>query len=702
MALGFETNAAQAALRARAFNVDDAAEALLMAGMASSGNGCVTCDDDRSLPFEVLVLARESSASSTGARLEPRGRWGRGTSDHPLEVGVSTASSSVEKCPGGDGFTDDGARCGSVDDDAALALKLQADEMDSELPPGVFAEVDATDDATLAMAVHLEEEEHLTVGGATMDVGLREAQFRAYDEMLNQEDAEKWHGHGDLMNGGLQRDTLTLEGMDKTTCYSIGHGRLSEKTFYELLSLHSVRALYDVRASDYRGDVHAPCQQYSVRALRSACKVRGITYKHIALGRESAYGMLAHISSDEGQHALIELVWHAKRHRTAFLGFDEDWGADHRQVVAEELAKLGHVVQHIDVSGSLEEHTPGKPFPDFLLREEEKLRKLEKMREAGELKRPEKSAVDRSTEAVASRLDRPAEVVDAMDEMRGARNQTELVQVQRKLARIQRVADKKSALAGKVLANTPHWIMEEAREQEAWIAQKKAEKVQAAAGTASSAPRPAKVVDPPSEVDRGGELLVECAGCAQQFAWTDLAQGDGRCQTCAGVPAQTVLPDDSQAACSVSNVFVGSVPEDAADDKADELLVECITCATLTPWNVLALGDGACPSCCGACDVFEGAATTTEPHTDAMSSSDIAGTRRLAPDAMSSTTVGCAAAATSSPDSQAQPAATDAAASSAKVRRPGAAVPDGSAAALRSGWRRSRQRDVATACAVGS
>merc|ERR1719491_1727375 len=98
------------------------------------------------------------------------------------------------------------------------------------------------------------------------------------------------------------------------------------------------------------------------------------------------------------------------------------------------------------------------------------------MRQAGELKRPDKSAVDRSSESIASRLARPAEEVDAMDELRAAGNQVELVQVQRKLARVQRIAEEKGLLANKALTNTPQWILDEAREQEAWIAQKKVEK----------------------------------------------------------------------------------------------------------------------------------------------------------------------------------------------------------------------------------
>ena len=60
--------------------------------------------------------------------------------------------------------------------------------------------------------------------------------------------------------------------------------------------------LYDFRASDHRGDVHAPCEHFSVRALKSSCRMRGIAYKHVALGRESAYGILKHVKMDEVRH----------------------------------------------------------------------------------------------------------------------------------------------------------------------------------------------------------------------------------------------------------------------------------------------------------------------------------------------------------------------------------------------------------------
>ena len=126
----------------------------------------------------------------------------------------------------------------------------------------------------------------------------------------------------------------------------------------------------------------------------------GIHYKHAPLGREAAYGMLAHIKSDEARHALIELCWQAKRKRTAFLGRDSDYRLDPRQVPAEELVQAGHRVEHVHPSGATDPHVAcNGDYPDWLKTEEERLRKLEKMRKAGEFKKVEKSKIDRSTEA---------------------------------------------------------------------------------------------------------------------------------------------------------------------------------------------------------------------------------------------------------------------------------------------------------------
>mmetsp|Transcript_33561 Transcript_33561/g.76661 ORF Transcript_33561/g.76661 Transcript_33561/m.76661 type:complete len:531 (+) Transcript_33561:3-1595(+) len=456
----------------------------------------------------------------------------------------------------------------------------------------------STDDELAAvLAAQLEEED------LGLDPSLLEAQFQEYEDQFRRDAAEDWHGHGDLMQSVFVRDTLSMSNMDKTTCYSVGHGQMPEKDFFELLSLHSIRVLYDLRPTDYRGDVYTPSKWTAVRSLRSSCKARGINYKHVALGRESAYGILAHIASDEAQHALIELVWHAKRKHTAFLGHEVDWRADQRQVVAEELQKFGHRVHHIASSGELEAHNlAGGQYPDFIVQEEAKLRKLEKMRQAGELHRPTKSAVDRSTEVIASRLDRPPEVIDAMDELRAAGNQRELVQVQNKLARVQRLAEKKMGLASKVLDNTPQWVLDEAKEQEAWINKRKAEKAAKEVQSVSARPADGKGVDASStgaasSVAGGASssaeeeaLMVECSTCGKSFTWAALAGGDGQCESCRAVSNQ--------------------------HQEQQDLQVQCTTCATPTPWSLLALADGVCPDCSRVKDIQDvpalAAATTQE------------------------------------------------------------------------------------------
>merc|ERR1712048_1481661 len=237
-----------------------------------------------------------------------------------------------------------------------------------------------------------------------------------------------------------------------------------------------VRVLYDIRQTDYRGELYSRHQRFSTASLKAQCRARGIFFKSMPIGRESAYGTLAHVKSDEGRHTLVELAWQAKRKRTCFLGREEDWKDDPRQVVAEEFATAGHIVEHIRTDGSTVRHCAGVQFPDWLVREEDRLKILEKKRQAGELSRPQKSSVDRSSEAIASRLARPQEEIDAMAEMRQAGNQKELIVAQRKLARYQRIAEEKGELAAKVVTHTPSWIFEDAKKQVEWVIARKKEK----------------------------------------------------------------------------------------------------------------------------------------------------------------------------------------------------------------------------------
>ncbi|CAE7868585.1 BRIX1, partial [Symbiodinium necroappetens] len=239
------------------------------------------------------------------------------------------------------------------------------------------------------------------------------------------------NGQGDLMHSPFSREHLSLEKMDPVTIYSVGHGDMLEKDFWEMLQCHSVRVLYDIRPTDHRGELFSRHQRFSVSALRMQCRSRGIFFKSMPVGREAAYGTLAHIRSDEGRHTLVELAWQAKRSKSS----------------KEPLHSTPQLIRI--------------QYPDWLVREEERLKLLEKKREAGAGNHVQKSRIQRSSEAVAARLARPVEEMDAMAELRNAANQRELVVAQRKLARYQRLSDEKGLLANKALKNVPEWIREE-------------------------------------------------------------------------------------------------------------------------------------------------------------------------------------------------------------------------------------------------
>jgi len=303
------------------------------------------------------------------------------------------------------------------------------------------------------------------------------------------------------------------------------------------------------------------------------------------VGREGAYGTLAHLKSDEAKHVLIELLWQGKRRRTAFLGRDPDWHQDPRLAIAEVLVGYGHEVKHITENGSVESHTTGMKMPDWLIGEEERLRMLEKQRKAGELKRPSKASDSRSTEAIAKALTVEREAVDVGQELRDCENQTQLKFTQQRLARMQRAADEKGALAkGKQLTNVPKYVKAEAEEQSLYIAERKKMKDSAKKGPASSTelekPRlgaSASSAESSSEPLGGGidGLLVECAVCNRQLAWNKLSINDGVCADCSAVAPE----------------------QEHVEELGGDLTVECSRCCDALPWALLQLGDGACPKC---------------------------------------------------------------------------------------------------------
>jgi len=475
--LGFSHADSMAAIRSTSGDVDAAAELLLMSGAGVEE------------PLQV--------ESHRGGRFQKRQAR---AAVSPDTEGRGASSVSTDVPP-------------TEEDDEQLAKRLQ-EEVEMMQVGGM------SDAEVAALALQLDELE----GPGDFDPSLLAAQFQEYDDKFTMDDAERWNGQGDLMHSPFSREHLSLEKMDPVTLFSVGHGDMLEKDFWEMLQCHSIRVLYDIRPTDYRGEFHSRHQRFSIAALRGQCRARGVVFKSMPIGRESAYGSLAHVRSDEGRHTLVELAWQAKRKRTAFLGSEELWQNDNRQVIAEELVKAGHQVQHVRSDGSPEQHVAGIQYPDWLLREEDRLKLLEKKRQAGEAggDKVHKSRVERSSEAVASRLARPTEELDAMTELRLAANQKELVVAQRKLARYQRIAEEKGLLANKVLKNVPEWVREDAMKQAEWVAAKKKEKAEAEAGSTGS-----KEVEECQNSDAGAESSTAMAPTVVE-AETSTVEADQR------------------------------------------------------------------------------------------------------------------------------------------------------------------------------
>eukprot|EP00931_Biecheleriopsis_adriatica_P100606 TRINITY_DN75888_c0_g1_i1.p1 TRINITY_DN75888_c0_g1~~TRINITY_DN75888_c0_g1_i1.p1 ORF type:complete len:983 (+),score=180.84 TRINITY_DN75888_c0_g1_i1:20-2968(+) len=556
---GFCEDLARDALIAHGFDVAKAHEALLGQDLSEASRASDGINADF-IQADTIVL----HGSSGG------GRWRRGR-----------ASADCDQASSSSMFRDQ-----DLQGDEAAALAMQFEDMTEPSALRLPLDDDEAASQAAALALHLDELEN----GSGFSSEVLQAQFQQYDAEIDRLDAEeRWNGtNGDLMAFRSAQENLTLEDMEKVELFSVGHGDMTERAFFEILQLNSIRVLYDTRPTDYRHELVGIPERFTVQRLKTACKARGIFYKQMIIGRESAYGTLAHLRSQQGKHVLVELAWQGKRKPSAFLGRSDDWRQDPRLAIAQDLCAAGHAVKHVLSDGSCEAHISMAQLPDWLQNEEERLRKTEKQRQAGELKRPEKSAVDRSSESVASKLMRPAQEIDAMTVLQDAENQNELKLAQQKLVRIQRIAEKKQ-LPGKVLSSTPQFIKDEARAQADWIAQRKSEKQQKGNDTVASS----AMAQGAGKDDIDTDLQVECSGCGSMHVWAELQNGDGRCATCCSTSSGT-----ESASC------VAGLTEAASPESGDEeLMVECQKCSKCCPWRLLALGDGSCPEC------FENAAT---------------------------------------------------------------------------------------------
>jgi len=507
--LGFSPEESVAALRAVDFNVERAAEILL----GGCGPALLHGASEEPETAWSAGIGREAQISALHARLG--------------ELHRARASPRSKDAP--------------AESDEAFALKLHMEEESSH-------EGCSWEERAILMQLQELESDEPTISNKE---ALR-AQFSQYDEMLDAQDAEVWDERGDLMSRHWRRERLQIEQQEPTTLYTFGCAATKEKDFFELLSLHSIRVLYDLRANPEIGSHFAP------RSLGVSCRSRGIIYKHVALGPDRAYGILKHLTEDEGRNTLAELVWHARRKRSALLGLEASWRDDHRAAIAQKLKEAGHKVLHVDAAGHPEEHPVDLELPEHLVGEEARLRSLEKKRNAGELAKPQKSLASRSSESVAQRLTMPQVEIDASAELRQATSQGELCRIQRRLANLQRRTEESADLQaglGPKLLNVTKWVRQEAQLQRENLAAGKTkdgkEKVIPKGASASAsltvtagAVSASSSSSSQSTIASVNQLLVDCRGCGESFAWEVLDACDGVCAPCTATMLEALVDED--------------------------------------------------------------------------------------------------------------------------------------------------------------
>ena len=107
----------------------------------------------------------------------------------------------------------------------------------------------------------------------------------------------------------------------------------------DVVQREGVHVLFDFRVFPGIGS-----DQLSEEAVRGVCDQRSMIYRRIPIGCAGSGDVEKHLKSDEGCHALMQLVQEGSRRRTAFLA---DWWS--RWPIEAELRRNGHAPLRLEV-----------------------------------------------------------------------------------------------------------------------------------------------------------------------------------------------------------------------------------------------------------------------------------------------------------------------------------------------------------------
>ena len=156
----------------------------------------------------------------------------------------------------------------------------------------------------------------------------------------------------------------------KKTIWTVGHSTRSAEEFNQILKVHEIATLVDVRS--FPGSRRYP--QFNRSSLQESLAAEAIHYHHSPrLGgrrppnpkskntawKNSSFRAYAdHLESDEFQQGITELQELAQQGRTAVMCAEALWWRCHRSLIADYLKWKGWEVVHIRDA----EHTELHPF----------------------------------------------------------------------------------------------------------------------------------------------------------------------------------------------------------------------------------------------------------------------------------------------------------------------------------------------------
>ena len=153
------------------------------------------------------------------------------------------------------------------------------------------------------------------------------------------------------------------------TLYTIGHSTRTLEDFLEVLQVHKIKNLVDIRSFP----MSRRLPHFNREALEKSLPAIGIRYlwmkelggrrnkisddsPHVALRSPSFRNYADHMLTEEFEHGVTQLISLAEESASAYMCAERVYFKCHRMMVSDWLTAHGHDVLHIDGTGPPRPH----------------------------------------------------------------------------------------------------------------------------------------------------------------------------------------------------------------------------------------------------------------------------------------------------------------------------------------------------------